>query len=246
MPLYGRCWLLGAIFLPRPVPQENAPFASLPETLYFHEEMIFAATLMWGPQTLHYPGDKWVSAGVTMPPLNILPLPPTEPTNPPLSDFNFTMLNRFVCLWEYEDSGWGKIPLDHLVNHQKPSQRPQHWVKEVMAKCLLHFSLQAKVWVEDHQCDAEHTPFQEKAGLPYSGVGKTKTQSSFLLSGIFRNSWRLLSFLLKYSFNLSSQLVWNFSENSFVWNPESSLRGPTLQPQLRGTRLLVFFFYKFL
>ena len=155
MPLYGRCWLLGAIcsfacFLPRPVPQEYAPFASLPETLYFHEEMIFAATLMWGPQTLHYPGDKWVSAGVTMPPLNILPLPPTEPTNPPLSDFNFTMLNRFVCLWEYEDSGWGKIPLDHLVNHQKPSQRPQHWVKEVMAKCLLHFSLQAKVWVEDH------------------------------------------------------------------------------------------------
>ena len=52
---------------------------------------------MWGPQTLHWPTwDKWVSAGLTMPPLNILSLPPTEPTNPPLSDnFNFTMLSRF-------------------------------------------------------------------------------------------------------------------------------------------------------
>ena len=52
---------------------------------------------MWGPQTLHWPTwDKWVSAEVTMASLNILSLPPTEPTNPPLSDnFNFTMLSRF-------------------------------------------------------------------------------------------------------------------------------------------------------
>ena len=81
---------------PRPTGKCHARRASISKTLYLQEEIIFYATMMWGPQTLHYPWDKWVSAGVTMPPLNILPLPPTEPTNPPLSDnFNFTMLSRF-------------------------------------------------------------------------------------------------------------------------------------------------------